>query len=64
MACFFIVHHHGGRIEAENLAGGGNRFTLYLPLHPERVVAPTEETDFFKKVMLNDNLWGKLTAAG
>ena len=42
MACFFIVHHHGGRIEAQNLPGGGNRFTLHLPLHPERAAAASE----------------------
>src|SRR5665213_3410050 len=64
MACFFIVHHHGGRIEAQNLPGGGNRFTLRLPLQPERATAATEEGDFLKKAMLNENLWDKLLAAG
>jgi two-component system probable response regulator PhcQ len=64
MACFFIVHHHGGRLEAQNLPGGGNRFTLHLPLHPERAIATTDETDFLKKAMLNEDLWGKLLAAG
>jgi two-component system probable response regulator PhcQ len=64
MACFFIVHHHGGRVEAQNLAGGGNRFTLHLPLHPEQALAATDEGDFLKKAMLNDNLWEKLLAAG
>jgi len=64
MACFFIVHHHGGRIEAQNLPGGGNQFKLYLPLQPERVVVPAEETDFLKKAMLNENLWEKLLATG
>ncbi len=64
MACFFIVHHHGGRIEAHNLPGGGNRFTLHLPLHPERAAAVDEETDFLKKAMLNEDLWQKLLATG
>jgi two-component system, probable response regulator PhcQ len=64
MACFFIVHHHGGRIEAQNLPDGGNRFTLHLPLQPERAVASGEETDFLKKAMLNQNLWDKLLATG
>jgi two-component system probable response regulator PhcQ len=62
MACFFIVHHHGGRVEAQNLPGGGNRFTLHLPLQPERAVAAAEETDFLKKAMLNGQLWEKLLA--
>jgi nitrogen-specific signal transduction histidine kinase len=60
MACFFIVHHHGGRIEAQNVPGGGNRFTLYLPLQPERVTASAEDADFLKKAMLNEDLWSKL----
>jgi two-component system, probable response regulator PhcQ len=64
MACFFIVHHHGGHIEAQNLPGGGNRITLYLPLHPERTTITAEETDFLRKAMLNENLWGKLLASG
>jgi two-component system probable response regulator PhcQ len=64
MACFFIVHHHGGRIEAQNLPGGGNRFTLYLPLHPERAAAVAEDSDFLRKAMLNENLWEKLLANG
>jgi K+-sensing histidine kinase KdpD len=64
MACFFIAHHHGGRIEAQNLPGGGNRFTVHLPLHPERVPVVTGETEFLKKVMLNENLWQKLLATG
>ena len=65
MACFFIVHHHGGKIEAQNLPGGGNRFTLRLPLQPERITAAAEEeTDFLKKVMLNENLWNKLLTTG
>jgi len=63
MACFFIVHHHGGRVEAENLAGGGNHFTFHLPLHPETATAATEETHFLKRAMLNENLWEKLLSS-
>ena len=64
MACFFIVHHHGGKIEAQTLPGGGNRFTIRLPLQPERAVTDPDETDFLKKAMLNENLWAKLLAEG
>ena len=35
MACFFIVHHHGGKIEAQSQPGHGTTFTLRLPLKPE-----------------------------
>ena len=64
MACFFIVHHHGGRIEAQNLPGGGNRFILRLPLQPERATAATEDADFLRKAILNEHLWDKLLARG
>jgi signal transduction histidine kinase len=65
MACFFIVHHHGGKIEAQNLPGRGNCFTLRLPLRPEHAAAPTGgDTEFLKKAMLNDNLWDKLLTKG
>lgn len=62
MCCFFIVHHHGGKIEAENLPGGGNRFTIRLPLKPEPVASSTDETEFLQKALLNDGLWEKLLA--
>jgi two-component system probable response regulator PhcQ len=60
MACFFIVHHHGGKIEAQSQPGGGNRFTLHLPLNPEPAVTSPDETTFLKKALLNDGLWEKL----
>jgi len=64
MCCFFIVHHHGGKIEAENLPGGGNRFTIRLPLKPEPAAESAEETEFLQKALLNDGLWEKLLAGG
>jgi signal transduction histidine kinase len=35
MACFFIVHHHGGRIRAASNPGKGTVFTIFLPLKPD-----------------------------
>ena len=64
MCCFFIVHHHGGKIEAENLPGGGNRFTIRLPLKPESAAESPDETEFLQKALLNDGLWEKLLAGG
>jgi two-component system probable response regulator PhcQ len=60
MACFFIVHHHGGKIEAKSQPGGGNTFTLRLPLNPEPTSSSPDETVFLQKALLNEGLWEKL----
>jgi two-component system probable response regulator PhcQ len=62
MACFFIIHHHGGKIEAKNLPGQGTTFTLRLPLKPEPVVTSPDDTIFLQKALLNEGLWDKLLA--
>ena len=62
MACFFIVHHHGGKIEAKSQPGGGNLFTLRLLIQPEPAAASPDETTFLQKALLNDGLWEKLLA--
>ena len=62
MACFFIAHHHGGKIEAHSQPEGGNLFTLRLPLQPVPTPASPDETQFLKKALLNDNLWKNLLA--
>jgi two-component system, probable response regulator PhcQ len=64
MACFFIVHHHGGKIEAKTQPGRGTTFTIHLPLKPEPAVSSPDETAFLQKALLNDGLWGKLLASG
>ncbi|HEY4417331.1 MAG TPA: hybrid sensor histidine kinase/response regulator [Verrucomicrobiae bacterium] len=64
MACFFIAHHHGGRVEARTLPGG-NAFTVRLPLKPERVApASDEDADFMKRALLNEDLWSKFLTHG
>jgi two-component system, probable response regulator PhcQ len=63
MACFFIVHHHGGKIEAKSQPGRGNLFTLRLPLHPEPAPTSSTESEFLQKALLNEGLWEKLLAS-
>jgi two-component system, probable response regulator PhcQ len=60
MACFFIVHHHGGTIEAHSENGKGNTFTLHLPLKSEPVALSPDDTVFLQKALLNEGLWEKL----
>ena len=60
MACFFIAHHHGGKIEAHSQPGG-NVISVRLPFKPERAPANNAaDSDFMRRSLLNDNLWGKL----
>jgi len=60
MACYFIVHHHGGNIEAHSGDDQGTTFTIRLPLDPNLPSAGQGDTEFLQKVMLNDTLWEKL----
>jgi len=60
MACYFIVFHHGGKIEAQSEDGKGTTFTLRIPLQPDRAPAPSGDQDFLRKALLNESLWEKL----
>ena len=63
MACYFIVHHHGGRIEAKSEEGRGTTFMLRLPLNPNQAPPSQTEQEFLHKVLLSETLWEKLISS-
>ncbi|MEP6664697.1 MAG: hybrid sensor histidine kinase/response regulator [Verrucomicrobiota bacterium] len=62
MACFFIVHHHGGTIEALN-DGTGTTFHLRLPIDPNQFPLVRPEDELQQKILLNETVWEKLIAS-
>jgi two-component system probable response regulator PhcQ len=63
MASYFIVHHHGGKIEAKSEDGHGTTFLLTLPINPNQAQNPEESRDFLEKVLLNNRLFEKLSSS-
>jgi len=63
MACYFIVHYHGGKLEAHSAPGQGTEFSIELPITPNRVAVSPQGTELFKKISQTDALWEKLLSA-
>ncbi len=62
MACYFIVYHHGGRIDVQNRKGQGVSFRLTFPLRHKIASPAEEENSFVTTVLMNDALWEKILA--
>jgi two-component system, probable response regulator PhcQ len=59
LACFFIVHHHGGRIDAASSPGTGTSFTIHLPLNADRSLSGLNQ-GLREKSRLAELVWGGL----
>ncbi len=64
MACFFIVHQHGGKIIAQSAQGKGTTFVLKLPLNPGHLPLAEENQMFIERVFFNEELWEKHLSNG
>jgi two-component system probable response regulator PhcQ len=60
MACYFIVYHHGGKIDVQSEEGHGVTFTLTFPVQPKIISPAEEEETFITKVLMNERLWERL----
>lgn len=62
MACFFIIYHHGGKIEVKSNPGEGTVFSIVLPLNPAERSLVQSDRDFLPDMLSNEALWEKLLA--
>lgn len=63
LGVYFLVHHHGGHIEAESSPGEGVTYTIEIPLvSASENLSNVSSRDFVTKVLMNDALWERLLA--
>lgn len=62
MACFFIVYHHGGKIDVQSKEGEGATFIVTMPLNPAERSLVKNDRDFLPEMLSNEALWEKLLA--
>jgi signal transduction histidine kinase len=62
MACFFIVYHHGGKIDVQSTPGTGTTFAVTLPLNPAESSLVQSDREFLPQMLSNEALWERLLA--
>jgi two-component system probable response regulator PhcQ len=62
MACFFIIYHHGGKIDVQSAPGSGTTFSVTLPLNPAEKSLVQNDREFLPQMLSNEALWEKLLA--
>jgi len=62
MACYFIVYHHGGKVDVRSEEGQGVTFTLTFPMQPKLDSPAEEEQAFLNRVLVNDAFWERVIA--
>jgi two-component system probable response regulator PhcQ len=62
MACHFIVHQYGGRIQVTNHERRGVIFTVTLPLRAKMESLPADEETFIATVLINEAFWQRILA--
>jgi two-component system probable response regulator PhcQ len=60
MAVYFIVYHHGGRVQVGQRTGRGLALTIHLPLRPQPSEPVDESQEFLVRAMTNERLWDRL----
>jgi two-component system, probable response regulator PhcQ len=63
MACYFIVHHHRGQIDARSEEGEGTTFTVRFPTNPNQVPPPPGEPRLLERVQSSQPLWEELISS-
>ena len=62
MACYFIVFHHGGKIDARSDGNNGTEFSLVFPVDPASRQPLEDEQAFLTKVLTNEALLESILA--
>lgn len=60
MAVYFLVYHHGGRIQVNSAPQGGLLFQIHVPVEPPVTLDAENGSDFLARVMTNEHLWERL----